>query len=175
MNVVTGIYDNVLNFQQRRNLYDMFFLEQSNVPTVWISKEDIQKQPELFSLSQIIDKQIDTSDCTGYEFWTHNLTAPGFHYDRDEHLFREHKVNVFPKCTLVYYLEITNYDGNLYNLDLVLSTPDFIVVPKENRCVLMGPGIIHGSSAVNQVRRLLVLSPWKQKPTNINEIIFNEV
>jgi hypothetical protein len=75
---------------------------------------------------------------------------------------------------LVYYLEITNYDGNLYNLDMVLSTPDFIVVPKENRCVLMGSGIIHGSSAVNQVRRLLVLSPWKQRPTNINEIVFDE-
>lgn len=173
MNVVTGIYDNVLDFEERKTLFDLFFSEGKNVPSLWVTKEGIKNQPELEKLSKIIDKQIDTSDCSGYEMWTHNLTAPGFHYDKDEYMFVHHKVNIFPKCTLIYYLEIRNYDGNLHNLEVVLSTPDFIVVPKENRCVLMNSGIIHGSFAKDQVRRLIALSPWKEKPSQINEIIFN--
>lgn len=172
MNFLSSLYDNVLTFQERKRVYDSFFLEEKNIPSSWISKNNIQNHEELFKLSKLIDINLDTSECSGYEFWTHNLTSPGYHYDRDEFLFREKSVNVFPMCTLIYYLEILNYDGNIFNSKITLSTPDFIISPKENRCVIMNSGIIHGSSAINDIRRLLVLSPWKERPSKIDEIVF---
>jgi hypothetical protein len=174
MKTVFGVYDNVLTLQERIDLFYSFFGDDNCIPSLWIKKEEIVHNQILHKLSLLIEKQIDTTDCAGYEFWTHNLSAPKYHYDKDEALFRKHGVNVFSEGTLVFYLEISNYEANVYDGRYALSTPDVIIAPKENRVVLMGSGILHGSAGVENVRKLVALSPWKEKPTQIDEIIFDK-
>jgi len=167
LNPTLVVVDEILNFEERVLLYKSFFSTKECIPSFWVTKEDIINNYPINKILQVAARHFDFSEFSGSEVWTHNLSAPGFHYDKDEDLYQKYGVNVFPLCTIVYYHEISSQGSNLNNFKHALSTQDTSIVPKENRCVIMAPGLIHGSGGVGGIRKLIAISPWIEKPNGI--------
>jgi hypothetical protein len=142
----------------------IFFSSKACIPSFWKEKESLINEHPVSKLLRTSAKYFDFSQFGGAEIWTHNLSAPGFHYDKDESIYQKHGVNVFPLCTIVYYQEISSQGENLNNFKFSLSTQDTSIIPKENRCVIMAPGLIHGSGGISGIRKLIAISPWIEKP-----------
>ena len=162
------IFDNALPFVDRASLYNNFFSTKWNVRGVWIDKNDIEKINPLYKLMILAGKVFDFSEFSGVEVWTHNLTAVHFHYDKDEYVFETSGQYILPMCSLIYYLDIDLPDLNIENFKDSLHSPDVMIVPKDNRLVIMAPGIIHGSNRGRDgIRRLIGIAPWVNKPESL--------
>ena len=168
MNPTLIVIDEVLSFEERILLYTSFFSSKNCIPSFWKEKDDLLNYYPINKLLQISARHFDFNQFSGAEIWTHNLSAPGFHYDKDESLYQKYGVNVFPLCTIVYYQEISSQGENLNNFKYSLSTQDTSVIPKENRCVIMPPGLLHGSGGIGGIRKLIAISPWIEKPIGLN-------
>ena len=107
----------------------------------------------------IASKYFDFSKIVGYEFWGQNNTKPGtWHYDKDEKLYSKENKLVFPVCSTIYYLEVSDLvGGSLVEND--------VITPKTNRLVLFPPGKYHAVEDFTGKRVSLLVNPWDHKIT----------
>ena len=158
------IYDDVLSMDERIEVYNRFFSTNSSLNSFWVSRNEIGDFQPLEKLVGISLTGFNFSAFNGVEIWSHNLTAPGFHYDKDERFFAETGLFVLPLCSIIYYVEITSQLIGVDKFKISLQTPDVMIVPKDNRVVVMSPGILHSARGNPNVRKLIVISPWIKKP-----------
>jgi hypothetical protein len=163
-NPLISIYDDVLSMEERIEVYNRFFCTDSNVNSFWVGREELEEFEPLAKLVNLSLTGFDFSMFNGVEIWTHNLTAPGFHYDLDEKFYTETGLFVLPLCSIIYYVEITSQLTGVDNFKVSLQTPDVMIIPKDNRMVVMSPGILHGARGNPKVRKLIAISPWIKKP-----------
>jgi len=115
------------------------------------------------TLLQIASDYFNFNDIVGYEVWTHNNTIPigdnddGWHKDRDELSYHIRKLFRFPICSMVFYTKVKNLKGG----ELLIE--DTIVVPKENRLVIFGPGLNHKVNEFQGERVSFNINPWNRK------------
>ncbi len=109
----------------------------------------------------IASRYFDFSKIVGYEFWGQNNTKPGtWHYDKDEKLYSKKTELVFPVCSTVYYLEVSDKleGGRLF-------VEHDIITPKTNRLVLFPPGKYHTVENFTGKRVSLLVNPWNHEIT----------
>lgn len=100
----------------------------------------------------------DTSDCVGYEFWTHNNSRPStWHYDKDEKHFKKYNEYKFPICSIVFYLRVENLNGGR------LWLKNTKIKPKENRLIIFPPGYYHYVEEFTGIRHSILVNPWDYK------------
>ena len=108
----------------------------------------------------IASKYFDFSKIVGYEFWGQNNTKPGtWHYDKDEKLYSKENKLVFPVCSTIYYLEVSDLVGGR------LFVENDVITPKTNRLVLFPPGKYHAVEDFTGKRVSLLVNPWDHKIT----------
>lgn len=98
----------------------------------------------------------DLTASVGYEMWR-NDTNPGWHVDKDERQFLEHRTYVYPQCSAVYYVHAEQVSGGEF------FTDDVRYFPRPNRLVLFSPGIFHGVAAYSGRRMAVSLNPWNHR------------
>ena len=165
-NPLISIYDDVLSMDERVEIYNRFFRTNLNVNSFWVNRDKIRDFQPLEKLVELSLTGFNFSAFSGVEIWSHNLTAPSFHYDLDEKFYTETGLSVLPLCSIIYYVEITSQLTGVDNFKVSLQTPDVMIVPKDNRMVVMSPGILHGARGDPKVIKLIAISPW------INKIYF---
>ena len=106
------------------------------------------------SILAIARKYFDLSDAVGYEFWGHNGTRTGWHYDKDEDLLEREGKYSFPLCSTVYYLEVDRLQGGQ------LAVESDLITPKTNRLVMFSPGKYHTVEPFKGKRVSLLINPW---------------
>ena len=107
------------------------------------------------SILDIAGKYFDLSNAVGYEFWGHNGTRTGWHYDKDETLLEKTGELTFPLCSTVYYLTTSKLRGG----ELLIGN-DLVIVPKPNRLVIFPPGKYHSVKPYEGKRVSLLINPW---------------
>lgn len=136
------------------------FLDNTSIVSCITEFKDIKEAPEL--VKTIMDKAnnyFDLSEMKYYEAWTHENTIPGgMHYDKDEPLFAEGKLN-FPLCSTVFYANVSDdiKGGKLLFEDGVTIEPKF------NRLVIFSPGLRHGVEPFRGKRTSININPWEHK------------
>ena len=136
------------------------FLDNTSIISCITEFKDIKEAPEL--VKTIMDKAnnyFDLSELKYYEAWTHENTIPGgMHYDKDEPLFAEGKLN-FPLCSTVFYANVSDdiKGGKLLFEDGVTIQPKF------NRLVIFSPGLRHGVEPFRGKRTSININPWEHK------------
>ena len=109
----------------------------------------------------IASKYFDFSKIIGYEFWGHNNTKPNtWHYDKDEKLYEKERKLVFPVCSTIYYLEVSD---KLEGGRLIVEND--VITPKTNRLVLFPPGKYHTVENYKGKRVSLLVNPWDHELT----------
>ena len=106
------------------------------------------------SILDIAKKYFDLSNAVGYEFWGHNGTRTGWHYDKDEDLLEREGKYSFPLCSTVYYLEVDRLQGGQ------LAVESDLITPKTNRLVMFSPRKYHGVEPFKGKRVSLLINPW---------------
>jgi hypothetical protein len=155
MNLNSIIIDNTLddgelNFLQKK-------INQKDISYNWY--DIIQPHEYDFichSLMSAASQFFDFSDVVGYELWSHFNSLPpgGWHYDKDEKVFREKQIYKFPICSIVYYPVIDNLVGG----ELLLEQD--IISPKLNRLIIFKPNIYHYVKEFTGTRYSIVINPW---------------
>ena len=133
------------------------------------------------SLIKIASKYYSLDFYTGYESWHHrNTRPPTWHIDNDERRRAEDGILSFPECSIIYYIYVNNLiGGQLYvshNNDLGGGSNDLyeeiradgrldnqvadVVTPKNNRMVIMPPGVFHTVSHFTGERAVIAVNPW---------------
>ena len=136
------------------------FLDNTSIISCITEFKDIKEAPEL--VKTIMDKAnnyFDLSEMKYYEAWTHENTIPGgMHYDKDELLYAEGKLN-FPLCSTVFYANVSDdiKGGKLLFEDGVTIQPKF------NRLVIFSPGLYHGVEPFRGKRTSININPWEHK------------
>ena len=136
------------------------FLDNTSIISFIEEFKGIEEAPELVKV--ILDKAnnyFDLSKIKYYEAWTHENTIPGgMHYDKDEPLFAEGKLN-FPLCSTVFYANVSDdiKGGKLLFEDGVTIQPKF------NRLVIFSPGLYHGVEPFRGKRTSININPWKHE------------
>ena len=106
------------------------------------------------TILNIAGDYFDLSDAIGYEFWGHNGTRTGWHYDKDEDLLEREGEYSFPLCSTVYYLEVDRLQGGQ------LAVESDLITPKTNRLVMFSPGKYHKVNRYKGKRVSLLINPW---------------
>ena len=106
------------------------------------------------SILETARKYFDLSNAIGYEFWGHNGTRTGWHYDKDEDLLEREGEYSFPLCSTVYYLEVDRLQGGQ------LAVESDLITPKTNRLVMFSPGKYHTVEPFKGKRVSLLINPW---------------
>ena len=117
---------------------------------------DLGANPIQEMILDVCRVHFDLDSIVGYEMWS-NKENPGWHLDKDEKLYAEKKILVFPQCSAVYYPLVDNMNGG------ELYTDDIRLFPKTNRLVMFSPGISHGVSTFTGVRIAVSMNPWNTR------------
>jgi hypothetical protein len=127
----------------------------------WYSLDHKHKYKDFcIEILTIASKYFDFSKIIGYEFWGQNNTKPGtWHYDKDEKLYSKKKELVFPVCSTIYYLEVSDLVGGR------LFVEHDVITPRTNRLVLFPPGKYHAVEDFTGKRVSLLVNPWDHKIT----------
>ena len=134
----------------------LHLIDEELVPAEWYGiNEDHSYKEFCLSMLDIAGDYFHLSEAIGYEFWGHNGTRPGWHYDKDEVLYKKDNQLVFPLCSTVYYLEVSKLRGG----ELLIGN-DIVIVPKTNRLVIFAPGIYHTVKPYQGKRVSLLVNPW---------------
>ena len=134
-------------------------LKEKEVDIDWCSFEyEHEFKDFCLQMIDIASKYYDLSSCVGYEFWTHDNTRPpgGWHYDKDEILFKENGTYDYPLCSMVYYPVIQDLEGGQLHLEYD------IITPKENRLVIFPPKTYHYVQPFKGNRISLLVNPWSK-------------
>ena len=108
----------------------------------------------------IASRYFDFSKIVGYEFWGQNNTKPGtWHYDKDEKLYSKKKELVFPVCSTIFYLKVSDLVGGR------LFVENDVITPRTNRLVLFPPGKYHTVEDFTGKRVSLLVNPWDHRIT----------
>ena len=127
----------------------------------WYSLDHKHKYKDFcIEILTIASKYFDFSKIVGYEFWGQNNTKPGtWHYDKDEKLYSKKKELVFPVCSTIYYLEVSDLVGGR------LFVENDVITPRTNRLVLFPPGKYHAVEDFTGKRVSLLVNPWNHRIT----------
>jgi hypothetical protein len=149
------VIDNVFSSQDLINIQNK--IKNNNINYQWygIAQDHIYSSL-CYSLIGIAGQYYDISNVIGYEIWSHINSRPpgGWHYDKDENVFEQHKIYKFPICSIVYYPLIDNLVGG----ELLLEQD--IISPKQNRLVIFKPHIYHYVNEFSGTRYSIVINPW---------------
>jgi len=108
----------------------------------------------------IASQYFDFSKIVGYEFWSQQNTKPNtWHYDKDEKLYDKERKLVFPVCSTIYYLAVSDLEGGR------LIIEDDVITPKTNRLVIFPPGKYHTVENFKGNRISLLVNPWNHEIT----------
>ena len=108
----------------------------------------------------IASRYFDFSNIVGYEFWGQQNTKPNtWHYDKDEKLYSKERKLVFPVCSTIYYLAVSDLEGGK------LIIEDDVITPKTNRLVIFPPGKYHTVENFKGNRISLLVNPWNHEIT----------
>ena len=108
----------------------------------------------------IASRYFDFSKIVGYEFWGQQNTKPNtWHYDKDEKLYSKERKLVFPVCSTIYYLAVSDLEGGR------LIIEDDVITPKTNRLVIFPPGKYHTVENFKGNRISLLVNPWNHEIT----------
>ena len=108
----------------------------------------------------IASRYFDFSKIVGYEFWSQQNTNPNtWHYDKDEKLYSKERKLVFPVCSTIYYLAVSDLEGGR------LIIEDDVLTPKTNRLVIFPPGKYHTVENFKGNRISLLVNPWNHEIT----------
>ena len=146
--------EDVLHFEKDREVY---------VDERWYNLDtEHQYQNTCLSLIDLVRNYCDLSTCSVYEFWIHHNTRPQqWHIDKDERMMAERGILSCPLCSIVYYPLVENLrDGRLHLLDEDLKE-DVIIVPKQNRLIVLSAGQRHFVEPFTRGRRsAFIINPW---------------
>ena len=156
--------NSILVFDDVLNNFSPSLLELINKPLEsldWYSLDHKHKYKDFcIEILTIASKYFDFSKIVGYEFWGQNNTKPGtWHYDKDEKLYSKKKELVFPVCSTIFYLEVSDLAGGR------LFVENDVITPKTNRLVLFPPGKYHAVEDFTGKRVSLLVNPWDHKIT----------
>ncbi len=137
-------------------------INKSLSPEDWYPLDHKHKYKDFcIEILTIASRYFDFSKIIGYEFWSHNNTKPGtWHYDKDENLYSKEKKLVFPVCSTIYYLEVSDLVGGRLFIE-----NDAVITPKTNRLVIFPPGKYHTVEDFTGKRVSLLVNPWDHKTT----------
>ena len=108
----------------------------------------------------IASRYFDFSNIVGYEFWGQQNTKPNtWHYDKDEKLYSKERKLVFPVCSTIYYLAVSDLEGGR------LIIEHDVITPKTNRLVIFPPGKYHTVENFKGNRISLLVNPWNHEIT----------
>ena len=108
----------------------------------------------------IASRYFDFSKIVGYEFWSQQNTKTNtWHYDKDEKLYDKERKLVFPVCSTIYYLAVSDLEGGR------LIIEDDVITPKTNRLVIFPPGKYHTVENFKGNRISLLVNPWNHEIT----------
>ena len=142
---------------------DNFLDDTLMIPAFIQEFRSMKEAPELVkTILGKANEYFDLSKVKYYEAWTHENTIPGgMHYDKDEPLFAEGKLN-FPLCSTVFYANVSDdiKGGKLLFEDGVTIQPKF------NRLVIFSPGLYHGVEPFRGKRTSININPWKYEIKN---------
>ena len=118
-------------------------------------------QKTCLSLIKTVSNYYDLSKCDGYEFWIHHNTRPQqWHVDKDERALDEKGILSCPLCSIVYYPLVEDVTGGrLCLLDEDLGT-DVVIVPKQNRLIVLPSGQRHYVEPFEGRRVSFIVNPW---------------
>jgi len=178
------ILDNVLEDDCFKETKEDFldYIDQST-PEIWyLLGSNHYYRDFCYCLMNLANTYFSLKDCTGYEFWIHKDTKPPtWHIDNDERRRQEDNLMSFPLCSIIYYLNVQNLiDGKLNVSHDESITPgstndDYertrsklkkdpgtndVIVPKENRMVILPPGKFHNVNSFIGKRLSIVINPW---------------
>jgi hypothetical protein len=109
------------------------------------------------AMINIASEFYDLSSSVGYEFWTRlNRCVSDWHCDKDEKLYDEQKIVIYPLCTIIYYPHVYNMKGG----ELLLDGDK--ILPKTNRLVIFAPGIPHNVEDFTGERISMMVNPWNR-------------
>ena len=156
--------NSILVFDDVLNNFSPSLLELINKPLEsldWYSLDHKHKYKDFcIEILTIASKYFDFSKIVGYEFWGQNNTKPGtWHYDKDEKLYSKKKELVFPVCSTIYYLEVSDLVGGR------LFVENDVITPRTNRLVLFPPGKYHTVEDFTGKRVSLLVNPWDHRIT----------
>lgn len=96
----------------------------------------------------------------GMERWSNvDQVTPAWHTDHDMNHFMRTQEEKYPRCTIVYYPFV---DDNLSGGKFKTETE--VIIPKTNRMILFGPGILHHVQPFTGKRVSVVYNPWDYNP-----------
>ena len=145
--------EDVLHFEKDREVY---------VDERWYNLDtEHQYQNTCLSLIDLVRNYCDLSTCSGYEFWIHHNTRPQqWHIDKDEKALDEKGIVSCPLCSIVYYPLVEDVTGGrLCLLDEDLGT-DVVIVPKQNRLIVLPSGQRHYVEPFEGKRVSFIINPW---------------
>ena len=156
--------NSILVFDDVLNNFSPSLLELINKPLEsldWYSLDHKHKYKDFcIEILTIASKYFDFSKIVGYEFWGQNNTKPGtWHYDKDEKLYSKKKELVFPVCSTIFYLEVSDLVGGR------LFVENDVITPRTNRLVLFPPGKYHAVENFTGKRVSLLVNPWDHRIT----------
>ena len=156
--------NSILVFDDVLNNFSPSLLELINKPLEsldWYSLDHKHKYKDFcIEILTIASKYFDFSKIVGYEFWGQNNTKPGtWHYDKDEKLYSKKKELVFPVCSTIFYLEVSDLVGGR------LFVENDVITPRTNRLVLFPPGKYHAVENFTGKRVSLLVNPWDHEIT----------
>ena len=156
--------NSILVFDDVLNNFSPSLLELINKPLEsldWYSLDHKHKYKDFcIEILTIASKYFDFSKIVGYEFWGQNNTKPGtWHYDKDEKLYSKKKELVFPVCSTIFYLEVSDLVGGR------LFVENDVITPRTNRLVLFPPGKYHTIEDFTGKRVSLLVNPWDHRIT----------
>ena len=156
--------NSILVFDDVLNNFSPSLLELINKPLEsldWYSLDHKHKYKDFcIEILTIASKYFDFSKIVGYEFWGQNNTKPGtWHYDKDEKLYSKKKELVFPVCSTIFYLEVSDLVGGR------LFVENDVITPRTNRLVLFPPGKYHTVEDFTGKRVSLLVNPWDHEIT----------
>ena len=118
-------------------------------------------QKACLTLTKIVSQYCDLSKFSGYEFWMpHNTRPQQWHIDKDEKALDEKGIVSCPLCSIVYYPLVEDVTGGrLCLLDEDLGT-DVVIVPKQNRLIVLPSGQRHYVEPFEGKRVSFIINPW---------------
>jgi hypothetical protein len=154
------VIDNFLPIDKNKEVVN-FFTNHNASESRWFEGGIQQYLSETCFISdclKTVSKYYDLSSMIGCEMWCHNNTRPGWHYDKDEQLWRETKEIKSPLCSIVYYGIATDLIGGKF------MTKTISVTPKSNRLIIFSPNTHHTVEEYTGNRLAIALNPWNIKP-----------
>ena len=162
------VIDNTLSFSERIILNDSFFKDRGNIASYWIKKEELINVSPIHTLVNISLTKFNFNTYSGVEIWTHNHTSPSWHTDKNEWLFHNQCITSYPMCTIVYYHTVKFKDVGVHNFFDAFQTQDVMILPKENRTIILAPGLLHTGGGRENIRQLISITPWEKKPYGLS-------